>query len=46
MPVAAEVELFSTAGVVVLLCGYGSWVVSRNVEQGVNAFAALCCGSC
>ena len=42
--IAAKVELFDTTCVTVLLCGCESWVVSRDVENGIGAFAASCCG--
>ena len=42
--IATKVKLFSATCVAVLLYGCESWVVSQDMENGINAFATSCYG--
>ncbi len=42
IPIATKIKLFRTTCVTVLLYGCESWVMSKNMENKINAFATSC----
>ena len=42
--IATKVKLFNTTCVTMLLYGCESWVISKDMENKIGAFAASCCG--
>jgi len=42
LPIATKVKLFNTTCVTILLYGCESWVISKDMENKINAFATSC----